>query len=130
MLQFHKTKNQEWVVSGPAAEVKLGVNVVQKKDETTEDVEVMRLGTPFLKDGVQWVYGYIYQKAASQHRSPTANAYFAQLKKDELARKGGVVRYCDLCGEEADRIGRDGNGKLGDLCEGCEALDEDVRLFS
>lgn len=130
MLQFHKTKSDEWVVSGPASEVHLGVNQVNKKDGSTEEVEVMRLGTEFVKDGVPWVYGYVYDKPqGSRPRSATANAYFGQLKRDELARKAGIVRYCDLCGEEADRIGRDGNGKLGDLCEECEQIEEEMRMF-
>lgn len=135
MLQFHKTKNDEWVVVGPEAEVKLGLNTVAKKDGTTEDVEVMRLGRAFEKDGVQTVYGYIYQKNGSpsttkKARTPRANAYFAQLSKDEKANKAGVVRYCDLCGEEAEGIGRDSKGKLGDLCGGCEEIEEEERVFA
>lgn len=131
MLQFHKTKAQEWVVLGPVDEVRMGLATVSKKDGGTSEVEIIRLGNPFEKDGQQVRYGYVLnaQKQKSA-RSPRANAYFAQLRKDEEAAKAGHVRYCDLCGEEAQVIGRDKAGKLGDLCGDCGEMDEGERVFS
>jgi hypothetical protein len=57
---YRRTKAGEWVVCGPTSLVKAGAVVtVHKKDGTTKEEEIARVGKPFDLDGVECCYGYL-----------------------------------------------------------------------
>jgi len=59
MKTYRKTKEGQWVVCGPLAEMHLGIVTVAKKDGGAKQETVVKLGTPFTLNGVPHVYGYI-----------------------------------------------------------------------
>jgi hypothetical protein len=59
-VQYRKTRAGEWVAMGPPELVHAGADVtVTKKDGTTKNEFVLRVGKPFEVDGVEMVYGFI-----------------------------------------------------------------------
>lgn len=56
---FRKTKMGEWVVFGPARDVRVGPVRVRKRSGQVETKNVVRLGSTFMVNGVPHVYGYL-----------------------------------------------------------------------
>lgn len=57
---YRKTRNDEWVVMAPAADLQAGRKItVTKKDGTRKDEKIAKVGKTFEIDGVDMAYGYI-----------------------------------------------------------------------
>ena len=57
---YRKTKNDQWVVMAPVADLQAGRKItVTRKDGTTKDEKIDRVGNTFQIDGVDMAYGYI-----------------------------------------------------------------------
>lgn len=74
-LYFRRTKDDTWVVCGPASSVKLGENIITKKDGTNRTVWVTRLGKPFFdnKAKKELRYGHIGPKLETFLAVPLVN---------------------------------------------------------
>lgn len=94
-VTYRKTRTSEWVVYGPhtvltSAMEAGGIVQVTKKDDTTKDEVIERVGKPFEVDGAAMAYGYIKPPAC-----------------DNCAKPGGVHRR------------RDSSGIQGLVCDRC-----------
>jgi hypothetical protein len=70
---YRRTKSGEWVVCGPTSLVKRGAVVtVTKRDGTTKDEKIVRVGKPFRLAGIECCYGYL--SAPPRRLSPRAEA--------------------------------------------------------
>jgi hypothetical protein len=104
VLTYRKTKDGEWVASGPATEVVIGQVQVTTKAGKTKVETVIRLGRVFDVAGVPTVYGYLAAKAPPVYAS--SNRYGAsEGSPSRRARRGcgypgcDGVRFCDECSE-------------------------------
>ena len=80
-VTYRQTREGQWVAFGPAAIVQAGNAVtVTKRDGTVKLENVVRVGNPFVVDGVAMVYGYL-----------------APAQRPQYARPAGR-RGCPLCG--------------------------------
>lgn len=62
MLTYRKTREGDWAVFGPAAELKAGAVTVRKKDGTRKTETVERVSKSFDVQGVPHAYGYIQRQ--------------------------------------------------------------------
>ena len=56
---YKKTKAGEWVAYGSLSAIQLGPLTVTKRDGSTKQENVVRLGKSFVVDGVEVRYGYL-----------------------------------------------------------------------
>jgi len=98
-VSYRKTKSGEWVAYGPAATLRLGPVTVTKRDNTTKNEVINRLGKPFTVNGVAMVYGYL---------APSRPASRA------------TAGHCEECGGSGARYQRyDSSGIPGTVCSPC-----------
>ena len=58
-ITYRKTKSGRWAVMGPAVIVRPGATVVVRlKDGGSKPETIESVGKPFVRDGVEMVYGY------------------------------------------------------------------------
>jgi hypothetical protein len=99
---WRKTKGNEWVVYSDHAALKTKVGcfvTVRSAKGETKEVQVVRLGNPFLVNGQRKVYGYIAQAPRSASTSAST---------------------CDECGRNGARHQRfDSSGIGGLVCDRC-----------
>ncbi|MEV0616211.1 hypothetical protein AB0I81_23050 [Nonomuraea sp. NPDC050404] len=92
-ITFRKTKSGEWVAYGPAELIKPGPVVVSKKDGTTVEEVIERVGAPFDVGGQPMVYGYLAPAACVNCDQPGATHH----RRDSSGIPGKV---CDRCNRE------------------------------
>ena len=65
-ITYRKTQDGQWVAFGPASKIAAGRTIaIAKRDGTTKQEYIERVGKPFAVDGVPCVYGYIAQRSNS-----------------------------------------------------------------
>jgi hypothetical protein len=104
-LSYRKTRDGEWVVFGPKAEMWDGLYnkpagnvVVTKKDGTKKTESIDHLGKPFQADGVECCYGYIDRSASDRTATVRASRaygtdmaeYGSGFGRDEHCAFGGT----------------------------------------
>lgn len=93
---FRRTRGGAWAIFGPADVVKPGATVtVEKKDGSTVDVEIARVGKLFEADGVPCVYGYRVAKkkdgAPAKGKGRRRNKRAAKAAEDNAALRDQVA---------------------------------------
>ena len=63
MIVYRKLRCGRWGLCGPASEMRLGIVTVTKKDGSTKEESVCRLGEVFDVDGVPHRFGFLPHKA-------------------------------------------------------------------
>jgi hypothetical protein len=89
-IVYRKTSDGTWVAYGPADQVAPGPIVVSKKDGSTKEEVVERVGRPFTVDGVAMVYGYLQPP-------PCANCDAPGGKHHRVDSSGIGGKVCDRC---------------------------------
>jgi hypothetical protein len=103
-ITYRKTKAGEWVAFGPADLIAPGPVTVHKKDGSTKDETITKVGRPFTVDGREMAYGYLTPSG-----EPCANC----------DRPGGA-RY----------LRHDSSGIAGKVCEKCRFQPSYVLSFA
>jgi len=68
---YRKTQSGKWAVCGPTSVVKVGATVtVTKKDGSTKTEVIEAVGKPFVRNGVDAVYGYPAAAKAARRDDP------------------------------------------------------------
>jgi hypothetical protein len=90
---YRKTRAGKWVVFGPTSLVRPGSVIVSKRDGSTKEEIVERVGKSFDVDGIEACYGYI----APRRRASGGSAdYGAGCPMHGTVEWDGAM--CDLCG--------------------------------
>jgi len=103
MASYRKTKDEQWVVCGTVAEVRVGTVTVTKASGETKQEQVVSLGKPFQTDKGLLVYGYLQAKGASASPAPASRPTRTSASRSGKCRAPGcsasAVRagYCQQC---------------------------------
>lgn len=111
MITYRRTKSDEWVAYGPAAEVRLGLIAITRKDGAASYREVVRVGRSFEVQGVLHCYGYLADELPRSHSHVDAGTLQPQ------DRESGPCANCGLGRGVVMR--RDSSGIGGLVCQRC-----------
>lgn len=103
---YRKTRQGEWAVMAPAADLREGeIIAVTKKDGTVKHETIARVGASFAVDGTQMAYGHIAARHAARPASRSASSH------------GATCDNCDRAGARYPRT--DSSGLAGIVCSSC-----------
>lgn len=106
MLRYRFLNNtKEWVVVGPAKEVRPGPVTVTKMDGEPKPETIERVSKPYEVDGIQFRFGYL-AKLPKGHKPKTAPLPPTPVEVEEKPKNTPLVKVPDISDAVLDVAGK------------------------